>query len=328
MRPVSSDTLTGAPSRRPWRPRFRATRSSTVGDAPFSPAVATVPTLRHPAADLAAVGQGDPHAHRRRCTSAARPASSFAVTTGVVEVSSVTGAPGARGIADLGAVLADARRPVADDDLRARDRPALREVAIVLEVDHRGGRRRGPVVVDGAGVVAERLQVALELADVAAVGHAGAEVAVHRDRAVEDPGRRLGVDRHQRAPARDGVALVAQARDRARGRGGRLGRVGEAERAVDVLAGDEVAALDRGGAERHARRWRRRCRGRRRARAAARRRPRPRRATAAARTRAAAAAARSRRPPVRAATLTSPAPCSRRGPRGRRAGGCTPCRRP
>ena len=35
------------------------------------------------------------------------------------------------------------------------------------------------------------------------------------------------------------------------GRGGRLGGVGEAERPVDVLAGDEVAALDGGGVERH-----------------------------------------------------------------------------
>jgi hypothetical protein len=91
----------------------------------------------------------------------------------------------------------------------------------------------------------------LELADVGAVGDAGAEVAVHRDRAVEDPGRRLGVDRHQRPSAGDRVALVAQAGDRAGGRGGHRRRVGEAERAVDVLAGDEVAALHRDRAERH-----------------------------------------------------------------------------
>jgi hypothetical protein len=171
------------------------------------------------------------------------------VTSGTVELIAVSGAHG-RLVADLEGVHADARRAVADDDVGALQGPGLVEGAVCLERLDGRGRRRRPIDVDRPGVVAERHEVALQLTDIAAIRDAGAEVAIERAGAVEDPGRRLRVDRQQRAAAADGRALGAQAGDRAaRGRS-QLSRAGVAERGVDVDAVDEVTPLDRRGAQR------------------------------------------------------------------------------
>ena len=66
--------------------------------------------------------------------------------------------------------------PAPEHDLAPGQRAVLVEPALLLEALDRGGRRPVPLVVDvdvAVGVVAERAQVALELADVVAVVHPG-----------------------------------------------------------------------------------------------------------------------------------------------------------
>ena len=143
-----------------------------------------------------------------------RRASRSTVTSRSVEDTSASWAPGATcwptvrlGLADR-ASRPGGRRPHRATACRSSSSPRAR-----LEAPDRCGGRPVPVVVDRhvvAGVVAERPQVALELAHVLAVGHAGREVAPRRQRAVEQERRRRAVHRIQRVPARDDRARVAQ----------------------------------------------------------------------------------------------------------------------
>ena len=148
------------------------------------------------------------------------------------------------GLADRG--LAPRRRASGRAGTRPRpcvSVPSSVEAVVVLEALDRGGRRPRPVVVDRhvvVRVVAERAQVALELADVVAVGH---------------PRRR---SRARRAARRTAATRPARRRRRrATARGATTAPGSRTAVSVPVAAGAPATP------RRRSRACRRRCRGRR-----------------------------------------------------------------
>ena len=157
--------------------------------------------------------------------------------------------PGCAACPTAADVRADAHRPGGEDDLAGLDRAGLLEAEVGLPLLDGLLCVVVELAVDRAGVVAERLQVLLELEHVAAL-----------DSVLEaPPGGKVADEEHDRAlvDAVEDVAAAARGAlgreggDRAARPGGEALRAGEAERAAERLGAGEVAAGDLRGAGRH-----------------------------------------------------------------------------
>ena len=143
------------------------------------------------------------------------------------------------GLPDGGDVRTDAHRPGGEDDLAGLDRAGLLEAEVGLPLLDGLLCVVVELTVDRAGVVAERLQVLLELEHVAALDSVleappGGKVAdEEHDRAL--------VDAVEDAAAAARGALGREGGDRAARPGGEALCAGEAERAAERLGLDEVA---------------------------------------------------------------------------------------
>ena len=127
----------------------------------------------------------------------------------------------------------DPDRPGQERDVGGVERAVARPVDRLLPALHRAGRLVAPVAIDLHALrrEAHRLEVALQLEDVGAVGHARAQRPPQRPVAVEQPRPDLAVELVQDAAALDDRALRGQPRQRAVGAGRDVAAVLVAERA-------------------------------------------------------------------------------------------------
>ena len=243
-----------------------------------------------PARALRPVGSVDGHARRRPARAPGASRRGRRSRAAPSRTGRPASRPGARGVADGRPARADPRRPAPEHDLalgRARRPPSSpcaswnRSTAAVVAASHSSSTSSVAV-----GIVAERAQVALELADVLAVVHprrrsrarpagarrAGRPPARRRARRATvpalttAPGRTQRGDRARRAgDERAGPGIAERAVERRRGRPGRAARPSPWRPAAACAGGRRarvVAAAERRDPARRARRpraRRRRC---------------------------------------------------------------------
>ena len=224
--------------------------------------VATVPTSLTSASSVEPSGRVTV-ARAPTSTSASSDGSRSTVTTRRVLVASYSGV-GVPGISvtPTSAWAAPTRIDSGSTrNSRRRHHAGLVQAVVLLELLDRVLGVAGELVVDGAGVVAEPLQVALELADVGAVVDAVRQLAVER----QPPGEqhhRLLVDAVGHVAGPQGAALGRKPGEYAVGLVGRhLLRLVVAEVARDAFGVGEGPPLDLDhlGRRQVPRRWPRRC---------------------------------------------------------------------